>query len=355
MSISMTSSADDSPCPDVDVLLDASTGRVPLTRSLEAHLAKCEPCRVALAGLLRTSASMIEAAAPSSRSASPFGALGEGDLISSRFRLVRVIGSGGAGTVWEALDERRGGLVAVKILRRFEKIAARRQRREARIAMALVHPAIAPVLELVEEDQTRGPVLVMPLYRGEALDALLERRGRLDVSEAARLLVPVLDALAFAHAHGVVHRDVKPANVFVAEDGVRVLDFGLAKLLEEAAGAYGSRITRPGEVLGTPRFMAPEQVFGEREIDARADVWSAGALAYLTLSGVPPIDAVTLGETARAHAHGPIAPLRTLRPDVPEVLANAIMHALVADRDARAGTARELQAAFATVALDAMR
>ena len=322
-------------CPEVDVLLDTAAGRVPLSAPLEAHLATCEPCRVALAGVLRSDAV----------SAAPFGAPRAGDHISARFRLVSVIGAGGAGTVWEAVDERRNAPVAVKILRRFEVTAARRQRREGRIAMTLVHPAIAPVLELVDGDDTRGPVLVMPLYRGEALGARLTRSGRLDVAETARLLVPVLDALAFAHARGVVHRDVKPANVFVAHDGVRVLDFGLAKLLEDATD-LGSRITRTGEVLGTPRFMAPEQLFGERNLDARADVWSIGAVAYLALAGEPAIAAATLGETLRAHARSTVVPLASLRPELPPALASAVMHALVTDRAARARSVAELRAAL---------
>ena len=324
-------------CPAIDVLLDTAAGRLPLSRGLESHVATCEPCRVALAGALRGGA---EAAVER-----PFGALGAGDRISDRFRLVRVIGAGGAGTVWEAVDERRGGRVAVKILRRFEVTAARRQRREAAIAMTLVHPAIAPVLEMAFEDELRGPVLVMPFYEGEPLDVLLARRGRLEVPEAAALLVPVLDALAFAHARGVVHRDVKPANVFVAHDGVRVLDFGLAKLLEEAAG-LGSLITRTGEVLGTPRFMAPEQVFGERHLDARADVWSASAVTYLALTGEPPIAATTLAETLRAHARSTVTPIATHRADLPQALCTAIMHGLTTAREARASSVVALRAAL---------
>ncbi|MBS2018767.1 MAG: serine/threonine protein kinase [Deltaproteobacteria bacterium] len=328
-------------CLSPDLLLDVAEGRGALSPEARAHLGECGPCCSAFAALVRT--------APGDEARSIFEGLREGDCVNGRFRLRERLGAGGAGEVWEASDERTGSTVAVKLLRHVGGTPARRQRREAIIAMTLAHPAIGQVLELVDDEIGRGPILVMPRYRGEGLDAKLAREGRLDVPEVARVVVPVLDALAFAHARGVVHRDIKPANIFLSHDGVRVLDFGLAKLLEDAA-IDGSRITRTGDVLGTPRFMAPEQLFGARDIDARADLWSVGAVVYTLLAGVSPLAATTLGETMRAHARGELAPIATHRGDLPERLSEAIMHALAPDRERRAATVAELRGALVIAA-----
>ncbi len=140
------------------------------------------------------------------------------------------------------------------------------------MAAALRHPNIVPILDVLDDDETRRPALVMPLVVGETLEAIFAREAPMPLTRASELLVPVLDALAHAHAAGIVHRDVNPQNVFVGAAGVQVLDFGIAAFDATASDGFGSKITRTGEVLGTPRYMAPEQIFGEPEIDARCDV-----------------------------------------------------------------------------------
>lgn len=376
-----------------DADADADTMRpLPTNASAaHAHLADCEACRATLSALVRhapvtttarttTAATMTPGttitktrSAVTARGEEPppasgtlpgradVDALSPGDRLGS-YVLCRPIGSGGTGVVWEAVQDGHvasdpsrapGETFAIKILRRAGLGDARRQRREARIAMNLRHPSIVPVLDVVDAGAL-GPALVMPRLYGESLEAILAREGPLSLARAAALLVPVFDAVAHAHRHGVVHRDLKPTNVLVGAPSncaneparVMVLDFGLAKLLADSAIA-ASNITRTGELLGTPRYMAPEQVFGEREIDERADVWAAGVLTYRALAGELPLPARTLGELLKALARGAIVPLAARRPDLTPSVARAVMAALERDRAARPTGVAELRAALA--------
>ncbi|WP_169927312.1 serine/threonine-protein kinase [Labilithrix luteola] len=257
--------------------------------------------------------------------------LGPGQTIG-RYVLVRCLGVGGAGVVWEGHDGSHA--FALKVLRHSASHNVRRHRREARIAMTLQHPNIVPVHE-VFDDRALGPVLVMPLLGGETFEKVLGRAGKLSLEHTVAYLLPVLNAIAYAHAQGVVHRDLKPQNVFVQRDRISILDFGVAKLLEESSLA-GSAITRTGELLGTPRYMAPEQIFGEQRIDARVDVWAVGVIAYRALSGDLPIAARTLGEVIKVHTRGAIVPLEQRAPELPRDVTNAVMHALQGEHAKRA-------------------
>ncbi|HVH42728.1 MAG TPA: serine/threonine-protein kinase [Labilithrix sp.] len=328
-------------CPSEHELLAVATGRTSLAAqpALQGHIVMCSACRSALASLVRTDRR-------------DGGTTRDGAVIGGRYVLVRSIGSGAGGVVWEARDERSGGgAVALKIMRSLScdaaERSARRQRLEARVTSALRHPNIVPVLDVLEENDDRGIVLVMPVLRGETLDAVFRRERALSVERAVAIFVPVLDALAYAHALGVVHRDLKPQNVFLSEHGVRVLDFGLAKLLADASIAPSSLVTHTGELLGTPRYMAPEQIFGERDVDQRVDVWAAAALVYRAFHGEAPIAARSLGETMKALARGKVVPLRECAPHVPSAIADAVMRALVTDRAARVGSVIPLRDALA--------
>jgi serine/threonine protein kinase len=200
------------------------------------------------------------------------------DRVADRYRLVRKVGAGGMGTVWEAEDERLGRHVAVKLLHVSDENDGQvRFLREAQVGATLHHESIVSVYDVVEVDE--GPALIMEYVEGENLRERLRGGGRLPPHEAIAMLRPVAAALDAAHAQGVVHRDVKPANILLGRDGrARLADLGIAFLCE------GTRLTRTGEVMGTAPYMPPEQL--ERGAASPAgDVYALGAVAFEALSG----------------------------------------------------------------------
>jgi eukaryotic-like serine/threonine-protein kinase len=184
-----------------------------------------------------------------------------GAVIAGACRLSRILGEGGMGVVWAAHEMRTNRPVALKFLRAGREVDPKNQQRflrEARAAMGVVHPNIARV-EAVLETDAGVPFMVMELLEGESLRSLLDRRGMLMPVECARLMVQVVDAVAAAHASGVVHRDLKPENVFIVNGSyVRVLDFGIAKMMVKDGATVSAVLTSTGMLLGTPLYMAPE-------------------------------------------------------------------------------------------------
>ncbi len=255
------------------------------------------------------------------------------------YELLRVIGEGGMGTVYEARDTRLGRSVAVKVLS-FEigrtQGAKERFLREARAASALDHPNICTVHDLGETPE--GELyLVMAFYDGETLGDRLAR-GPLPVEEARTVAIEVARALARAHAAGILHRDIKPANIMLPrEGGAKVLDFGIARI----AGEIG--LTRTGGAPGTPAYMSPEQAWG-RPVDARTDLWSLGATLYEMLAGRRPFP----GDDPHAVIHGLLnrdpEPLSRLRPETPAPLARAVERLLAKEPAQRPASATELLA-----------
>ena len=227
-----------------------------------------------------------------------------GRVLDGRYRIVALLGTGGIGAVYRAEHAALGRFVAVKVLLEdFSELAELQRRfvREAKALSALSHPHIVPVIDFGLEPE---PYLVMELLEGRTLEDLL-RDGLLAPARALDIARQVLRGLAFAHARGVAHRDLKPANVFLqalpdADDHVRLLDFGLAKFLDDERGAMDATLTKVGMIFGTPAYMAPEQATGERA-DARADVYSAGILLYELLTGRRPFNDPTRAELLRAH------------------------------------------------------
>ncbi len=217
-----------------------------------------------------------------------------GAVVGRKYRLVRKIGAGGMGEVWIAVNETTGAEVAVKRVREDRRgDAAARFRHEARLGAMLAHRGIVRIFNLVEEDGEGALLLVMELLKGETLERHLERRGPLATREALAIALPLLSALAHAHARGVVHRDVTPANVFLAVDpdgfvGPKLLDFGIARVPSAA-----ERHTVDGKALGTPRYMAPERVREQDGLDGRSNLFSVGAVLYEMLTGVCPFAAST--------------------------------------------------------------
>jgi DNA-binding response OmpR family regulator len=290
-----------------------------------------------------------ESAGPSAPGASPSAGLCPGAVLGDRYRLRRLIGEGGMSQVWEAEQVLSGRLVALKLLHaslNARPEMRRRLLREARAAGSVSHPNVVDVFDVFElQDAT--PVLVMALLHGQTLGRLLAAAQGLTVEQAADLLLPVVSAVGTAHACGVVHRDLKPENIFLSEEGqrvvVKVLDFGIAKLVSPDE-RDGSVVTVTGAVIGTPGYMAPEQGFGERDVDHRADVWSIGAILYEALSGAPPIEADSVGQMLKVLMVDGFAPLVQKKPDLARDVASLVDRMLMRERDARPSDLREVYA-----------
>lgn len=265
-----------------------------------------------------------------------------GLVLASSYRLERVVGEGGMGVVWAARELATGREVALKFLREGREADIKNRERfirEARAVLAIAHPHIAKVHAVLETD-VGTPFIVMELLRGESLRSLLARRRVLDPGETARIVLPVVEAVLAAHANRIVHRDLKPENVFLVDGRtVRVLDFGIAKRIafagDTAAGSTATNLTSTGAILGTPVYMAPEQVFGDQDVDGRADVWALGIILYECLTGRRPTDADGFGPIVKRITIDPIEPLERANPAVPKGLARLVMRMLIRDRAAR--------------------
>ncbi len=246
--------------------------------------------------------------------------------LADRYRIERELGAGGMATVYLAEDLRHHRRVAVKVLREDlgASIGPERFHREIDIAARLHHPHILP---LYDSGEAGGFLFyVMPYVEGESLRARLDREGELPVPDAVRILREVADALAKAHAQGVVHRDIKPDNVMLADRHALVADFGVAKAVSDATGAAG--ITTAGVALGTPAYMAPEQAAADPNTDHRADIYAFGVLAYEMLTGSPPFTGKTAHQVLAAHMTETPAPVTRRRQSVPAPLAELVMRCL---------------------------
>lgn len=267
------------------------------------------------------------------------------EVVAGRYALGAEIGRGGMARVVAARDLRLHRAVAVKLVTvgagtAVDPTARRRFVREARTAASFSHPHAVAIFDAGDD----GGVLylVMELVDGASLAAVLARR-RLAVDEALRLGDEVLQALAAAHRAGIVHRDVKPANVLVtAEGGAKLADFGIAKQFDDLT----ADLTQTGHFVGTPTYLAPEQVRGERATPA-TDLYAVGVLVFEMLAGDPPYTADSPIATAIAHRDAPIPDVRDRRPDVPAGVAAAIHRAMAKDPAARFASADEMRAALA--------
>jgi serine/threonine protein kinase len=277
-----------------------------------------------------------------------------GAVLSRRWRLVQRLGEGGMGEVYAADPLETGARVAVKILRPeylTEPSVLTRFLEEATTCMRLIHPNIVRMLECASAEDG-SPYLVMELLEGVPLGAYTQNGGRVPAAQAVPILQGILAGLAAAHAQGIVHRDLKPDNVFLtrASDGtfvVKVLDFGIAKVMD-AAGGMGSK-TRTGMLLGTPAYMSPEQIKNARDVDQRADLWSAGVMFYEMLTGRVAFPAPT--EYARLAAVLSSEPESLERIDVSLApLAPFLAVALRKNREDRFPSALEMARALAVAA-----
>jgi serine/threonine-protein kinase len=274
--------------------------------------------------------------------------LGAGSVLDGRWRIETLLGTGGMGSVYRAEHVHVGRKAAVKVLHAdLCRSAPERERfrREARVASRLRSPHVVEVLDF-GEDAAGRPYLVMELLEGEPLRAVLDREGRLAPPRVVRLLRQLLDGLGAAHAAGIVHRDLKPENLWLsgagAEELLRVLDFGIAKWSEARGDATR---TQAGLVVGTPEYLSPEQAVGG-DVDRRADLYAAGILAFVMLTGRHPFDTSELRALVAAHAFERVPSPSSVSPELAAWprLVDFVARATEKDRDRRAGSAAELHA-----------
>jgi serine/threonine-protein kinase len=272
----------------------------------------------------------------------------QGSVIAGRYRLDHLLGEGGMGAVWAATHQLTGKRVAIKLLKADAATpdTLRRFVREARAASAVRHPNVVEIHDFLSLDDG-SPAMIMDLLEGETLAQRLRRLGVLPMADLSSIMAPVLSAVGSAHAAGVIHRDLKPDNIFLAllGDGrtePMVLDFGIAKVLPfEETLESDEQLTRTGAVVGTPYYMAPEQAFGEKDVDARIDVWALGVILYECATGRKPIRGETLGQVFKSIIAGPIPHLADTDPHLPVKFALLVDRMLSRDREQRPRDLRE--------------
>jgi len=264
-----------------------------------------------------------------------------GEVVADKYRIERLLGAGGMAEVYGAVNIRTERRVALKwilpalatspeVLQRF--------RREALAAGRINHPNVVTIFDVVEHQSSA--CLVMELLSGETLADRMKRSGQMAFVEALAIMLPAMRGVAAAHAHGVIHRDLKPDNIFLCTDAVgsmidcKVLDFGVSKLTVADAATTGD-ITLSGNVVGTPEYMAPEQVRAGKHADHRIDVYSLGVVFYEMLAGRPPFVGEHFSGLMLDIMQRDPPPLHTLRADVPRRLAGVIHRALARDLEKR--------------------
>jgi tRNA A-37 threonylcarbamoyl transferase component Bud32 len=278
--------------------------------------------------------------------------VGAGTVLSSRYRLVRLVAQGGMASVWEAHDNVLARSVAVKMLHPHlaeDKLFLERFRREAVSAARLAHPNVVATFDAGVTPQGTA-FIVMELIRGQTLSAFAADHRPLPIFVCVEIGMQIAEALAHAHAAGLIHRDIKPANVLVCDtesDGVplvKVTDFGIAK----AAEGLGLELTKTGMILGTPKYLCPEQIEG-REPDARGDLYSLGVVLFELVTGVAPFRGPTEMAVAVQHMNDTPPPLRQLRPGAPAALEDVVTRMLAKRPEDRPPSAMAVRQALSVV------
>jgi len=302
-----------------------------------------------------TAAALAAVAAPAGSAPSPSEAFDSlvGATLAGRYLIIRRIGEGGMGAVYEAKHTLIGKRVAVKVL--LEKFISKsdfvaRLLQEARLASSIGHENIVDVTDFGTTDDGRSFV-VMEFLEGEPLAQLVMREAPLPVERSLRIARQVASALGAAHAKGIYHRDVKPENVYLVRRGeadfVKVVDFGISKAVKPGGdeGGEGYRLTHTGLLLGTPLYMSPEQARGEEDLDHRVDIWALGVLMYECLTGEVPFRASNyLGIISQVLTHKPTPPSK-LRPElgISDAVEAVVMRAMEKDRALRYQTMADLE------------
>ena len=283
-----------------------------------------------------------------------------GTVVDSKYQIISCLGRGGMGAVYEARHLGTGRRVALKMINAASLAVGGdvipRFQREARASGAIDSEHVVQVLDTGVDPQTAGPYLVMECLSGEDLQQLVQRVGPLAPEVVLRIIAQACAGLARAHETGIIHRDIKSANVFVSqreggEVTVKILDFGIAKVRADPMSASANQgITRTGTLLGSPLYMSPEQVLGSKDIDPRSDIFSLGATMYEALCGATPHhDCETIGLLIVAITSGRVRQVQERAPWVPAEVAAVVHQALSFDASARYQTAAEMLAAITSL------
>lgn len=274
----------------------------------------------------------------------PLGrALNPGDLIQSRYRLVKLLGAGASGAVWAAKNELIDRDVALKVMRpdvAEDAVALQRFFNEAKASGRVRSPSIVEILDLGQAEDG-SPFLVFELLLGEGLDEWLRRETMIEAETLVELFVGMARALDLAHQQGIIHRDLKPANIYVhrshhGELVGKILDFGISKVVDTG---HNFTLTRTGCVVGSPAYMSPEQAAGREDLDGRADIWSMGVVMYEALTGTTPHQAPNYNALMVRILSNDCDPVITRKPDLPSRLCNIVDACLKRDRDERTASA----------------
>lgn len=329
-------------CLDAQNLADLFSG-IRVRPDIDAHLDACAACRALVAAYAKAcdDAFDLSDTHPAAEHLSGHE-LASGMVLYGRYVLDAVLGEGGMGVVWSALDRTSDREVALKIVRDASEELKRRSWREARLASHVSHPTIVEVLDVFTLRDEGPPILVMPRLHGESLDVWMKRVGKAPTRDACGILAHVARGVRAAHLRGVIHRDLKPQNIFLAQDAPgavpvpMVLDFGLAKMLSaDGSDEAADKLTRTGALVGTPYYMAPEQLFGDARIGPAADVWALGAVLYECLTATRPLAGRSYAQLVRSATKGRIAPVRESAPHVTTSLESLVHHMLSFDDKAR--------------------
>ncbi len=275
-----------------------------------------------------------------------------GDLIQSRYRLVKLLGAGSSGAVWAAKNELIDRDVALKVMRpdvAEDAVALQRFFNEARASGRVRSPSIVEILDLGQAEDG-SPFLVFELLVGEGLDEWLRRERTIEPETLVEIFIGLARALDMAHQQGIIHRDLKPANIYVHRNHQgeligKILDFGISKVMEKG---HNFALTRTGCVVGSPAYMSPEQAAGREDIDCRADLWSLGVVMYEALTGTLPHQAPNYNALMVRILSQDCDPIAVRRPGLPPRLCQIVDACLRRERDERIASAgvlaKELEA-----------
>ncbi len=341
-----------STCPAPDTLADLALGRLSGSdaATLHDHLVGCSACSSTLQNLKNLpTLSPLDGSGPEAthilsgqfpflapaQQADELGRLGP-------YRILKVLGEGGMGMVFQAKDSTLERLVALKVMKPescSNEVSRKRFLQEARAAASIQHDHIVTIYQVGEDNGV--PYLAMQFLLGESLDSRLRREGRLPLTEIVRIGREVAEGLSAAHARGLIHRDIKPANIWLEDLGlenaarVKILDFGLARVSSDQS----QHLTRPGVVMGTPGYMAPEQAKGQGGIDRRCDLFSLGCVLYHMSTGREPFRGEDIMATLMALALEEPPPISVLNPELPRALADLVTKLMAKNPDERPPTA----------------